>query len=181
MESEQIQQPNLPNLTTQETQRLRSDYPSIEHLEAGNVAAWLVERQEQLLVRAKDERTGMNLAKLITLAGGTVGAICYATSPLAPIGALLAGVGYIWAVAQDMNDSHQFAPIPFVRGSFIDFLEAMGDKDARVEWFANQNELVDLMFHLEPFERYEFGMLKEHAHVLSEYLVRVESGKRFYA
>lgn len=37
------------------------------------------------------------------------------------------------------------------------------------------------MFHLEPFERYEFGMLKEHAHVLSEYLVRVESGKRFYA
>ena len=181
MESEQIQQPNLPNLTTQETQRLRSDYPSIEHLEAGNVAAWLVERQEQLLVRAKDERTGMNLAKLITLAGGTVGAICYATSPLAPIGALLAGVGYVWAVAQDMNDSHQFAPIPFVRGSFIDFLEAMGDKEAREEWFANQNELVDLMFHLEPFERYEFGMLKEHAHVLSEYLVRVDSGKRFYA
>jgi hypothetical protein len=174
-------QQQLPNLTTQETQRLRSDYPSIEHLEAGNVAAWLVERQEQLLVRAKDERTGMNLAKLITLAGGTVGAICYATSPLAPIGALLAGVGYIWAVAQDMNDSHQFAPIPFVRGSFIDFLEAMGDKEARGEWFANQNELVDLMFHLEPFERYEFGMLKEHAHVLSEYLVRVEPGKRFYA
>jgi hypothetical protein len=123
----------------------------------------------------------MNLAKLITLAGGTVGAICYATSPLAPIGALVAGVGYIWAVAQDMNDSHQFAPIPFVRGNFIDFLSAMGDKQARVEWFANQNELVDLMFHLEPFERYEFGMLKEHAHVLSEYLVRVEPGKRFYA
>jgi hypothetical protein len=178
--SEEIQQ-QFPSLTTQETQRLRSDYPSIEHLEAGNVAAWLVERQEQLLVRAKDERTGMNLAKLITLAGGTVGAICYATSPLAPIGALVAGVGYIWAVAQDMNDSHQFAPIPFVRGNFIDFLEAMGDKDARVEWFTNQNELVDLMFHLEPFERYEFGMLKEHAHVLSEYLVRVEPGKRFYA
>ncbi len=174
-------QQQIPNLTTQETQRLRSDYPSIEHLEAGNVAAWLVERQEQLLVRAKDERTGMNLAKLITLAGGTVGAICYATSPLAPIGALVAGVGYIWAVAQDMNDSHQFAPIPFVRGNFIDFLSAMGDKQARVEWFANQNELVDLMFHLEPFERYEFGMLKEHAHVLSEYLVRVEPGKRFYA
>jgi hypothetical protein len=29
---------NLPVLATQETQRLRSDYPSIEHLEAGNVA-----------------------------------------------------------------------------------------------------------------------------------------------
>jgi hypothetical protein len=149
----------LPNLTTQETQRLRSDYPSIEHLEAGNVAAWLVERQEQLLVRAKDERTGMNLAKLLTITGSVVGAVCYATSPLAPIGALIAGVGYIWVVAQDINDSHQFAPIPFVRGNFIDFLEAMGDKQAREQWLANQNELVDLMFHLEPFERYEFGML----------------------
>jgi hypothetical protein len=178
--SEEIQQ-QFPSLTTQETQRLRSDYPSIEHLEAGNVAAWLVERQEQLLVRAKDERTGMNLAKLLTLAGGTVGAICYATSPLASIGALVAGVGYIWAVAQDMNDSHQFAPIPFVRGNFIDFLSAMGDSEAREEWLASSNELVDLMFHLDPFERYEFGMLKEHAHVLSEYLVRVDSGKRFYA
>jgi hypothetical protein len=180
MESEQIQQ-ILPSLTTQETQRLRSDYPSIEHLEAGNVAAWLVERQEQLLVRAKDERTGMNLAKLITLAGGAVGAICYATSPLAPIGAIVAGVGYIWAVAQDLNDSHQFAPVPFVRGNFFEFLSAMGDKEAREEWFQNSNELVDLMFHLNPFERYEFGMLKEHAHVLAEYLSKVESGKRFYA
>lgn len=171
----------LPTLTTQETQRLRSDYPSIEHLEAGNVAAWLVERQEQLLIRAKDERTGMNLAKLLTIAGGAVGAVCYATSPLAPIGALVAGVGYIWSVAQDMNDSHQFAPIPFVRGNFLEFLSAMGDKDARDEYFASQNELVDLMFHLDPFERYEFGMLKEHAHVLSEYLVKIEPGKRFYA
>jgi hypothetical protein len=40
----------LPSLTTLETARLREDYPSIEHLEAGNVAAWLVERTDQLLV-----------------------------------------------------------------------------------------------------------------------------------
>lgn len=172
---------NLPVLTTQETQRLRADYPSIEHLEAGNVAAWLVERQEQLLVRARDERTGMNLAKLITLTGGAVGAVCYATSPLALIGAALAGVGYVWAIAQDLNDSHQFAPVPFVRGNFIDFLQAMGDRDAREEWFANQNELVDLMFHLSPFERYEFAMLRENVHKLSDFLTGVEAGKRFYA
>jgi hypothetical protein len=172
---------NLPALTTVETQRLRSDYPCIEHLEAGNIAAWLVERQEQLLVRAKDERTGMNLAKLITLTGGAIGAVCYATSPLALIGATLAGVGYVWAVATDLNDSHQFAPIPFVRGNFIDFLQAMGDRDAREEWFASQNEIVDLMFHLSPFERYEFAMLKENVHKLSDFLVGVEAGKRFYA
>jgi hypothetical protein len=171
----------LPVLTTQETQRLRSDYPSIEHLEAGNVAAWLMERQEQLLVRAKEERTGMNIAKLITLTGGVVGAVCYATSPLALIGGTLAGAGYIWAVARDLNDSHQFAPLPFIRGNFIEFLSAMGDKEAREEWFASLHELVDLMFHLSPIERYEFGMLKTFIPNLTDFLTGVEGGKRFYA
>ncbi|HEY9610422.1 hypothetical protein [Allocoleopsis sp.] len=172
---------NLPTLTTEETQRLRSDYPCIEHLEAGNVASWLMERQEQLLVRAKDERTGMNIAKLITLTGGVVGAVCYATSPLALIGGTLAGAGYIWAVARDLNDSHQFAPLPFIRGNFIEFLSAMGDKEAREEWFASQNELVDLIFHLNPIERYEFGMLKTFIPNLTDFLSGVEGGKRFYA
>jgi hypothetical protein len=172
---------NLPTLTTEETQRLRSDYPCIEHLEAGNIASWLMERQEQLLVRAKDERTGMNIAKLITLTGGVVGAVCYATSPLALIGGTLAGAGYIWAVARDLNDSHYFAPLPFIRGNFIEFLSAMGDKEAREEWFASQNELVDLMFHLSPIERYEFGMLKTFIPNLTDFLSGVEGGKRFYA
>ncbi|MBD0343534.1 MAG: hypothetical protein ICV63_01595 [Coleofasciculus sp. Co-bin14] len=172
---------NLPTLTTPETQRLRSDYPCIEHLEAGNVASWLMERQEQLLIRAKDERTGMNLAKLITLTGGAVGAVCWATSPLALIGGTLAGVGYVWAVARDLNDSHQFAPLPFIRGNFVEFLSAMGDSDAREEWFASQNELVDLMFHLSPIERYEFGMLKQFIPNLTDFLSGVEGGKRFYA
>lgn len=172
---------SIPALTTEETQRIRQDYPCIEHLEAGNIAPWLVERQDQLLVRARDERTGMNLAKLITLSGGAVGAICYATSPLALIGAAIAGVGYIWAVAQDANDTHQFAPIPFIRGNIIEFLSAMGDTAAREEWFANQNELVDLMNHLPPLERYEFGMLKGHTHTLANFLSGVDAGKRFYA
>jgi hypothetical protein len=172
---------NLPTLTTPETQRLRSDYPCIEHLEAGNVAAWLMERQEQLLVRARDERTGMNLAKLITLTGGAVGAVCWATSPLGLIGGSLAGVGYIWAVARDLNDSHQFAPLPFIRGNFIEFLSAMGDSQAREEWFASQNELVDLMFHLSPIERYEFTMVKTFIPSLTDFLSGVEAGKRFYA
>lgn len=171
----------IPVLTTEETNRLRADYPSIEHLEAGNIAPWLMERQDQLLVRAKDERAGMNLAKLITLAGGTVGAVCYATSPLALIGGVVAGVGYAWAIAQDLNDCHQFAPLPFVRGNFLEFLTAMGDKDARDEWFASQNEIVDLMNHLVPMERYEFGMLKVHAHTLTDFLGHVDAGKKFYA
>ncbi|AFY43657.1 hypothetical protein [Nostoc sp. PCC 7107] len=178
---EPLPQPTIPQITTRETARLRSDYPAIEHLEAGNVAAWLMERQDQLLVRSKNQRAEMNLAKLLTLAVGATGAVCYATSPLAPIGALIAGVGYVWAVAQDLNDSHQFAPLPFIRGNFWEFAIAMGDSEARADWFSQKNELVDLMLHLEPFERYEFGMLKQYLPTLSEFLTTVESGKRFYA
>ena len=171
----------IPQLTTKETARLREDYPCIEHLEAGNIASWFMERHDQLLIRAKDERVGMNLAKVITLAGGAVGAICYATSPLAPIGALIAGVGYVWAVVQDLNDSEQFAPMPFVRGNFFEFLAAMGDSEAREEWFSNKNEIIDLINHLEPLERSEFVMLRQFKNTLTDFMAQVEPGKRFYA
>ncbi|MEH2039215.1 hypothetical protein [Nostoc sp.] len=174
-------QQQIPILGTKETALLRGDYPSIEYLEAGNTASWLQERQDQLLVRAKDERNGMNLAKFITLATAATGAVCYATSPLAPIGAVLAGVGYLWSIVQDLNDTHQFAPIPFIRGDFFSFLSAMGDSAAREEYNANSNELADLMLHLEPMEKYEFAMLKQCSHVVCEYLNAVEPGKRFYA
>ncbi|MBW4565710.1 MAG: hypothetical protein KME32_32440 [Mojavia pulchra JT2-VF2] len=178
--SPDIHQP-IPQMATKETASLRADYPCIEHLEAGNIAPWLVERLDQLLVRAKTERAGMNLAKCVTLATASIGAVCYATSPLAPIGALVAGLGYAWSVVQDMTDSHYFAPIPFVRGNFLEFLAAMGDSEARAEWFAGSNEIVDLMNHLTPLERSEFVMLRQYTSTLTEFLTGVEAGKRFYA
>ena len=171
----------LPTLATKETAKLRDRYPSLEHLEAGNVASWLIERQDQLLCKAQRGRTEMNVAKLVTMAGTAIGAVCYATSPLAPIGALCAGVGYVWTLGQDINDSHQFAPIPFVRGDFFAFLSAMGDSEAREAWFEEQNELTDLILHLKLYERYEYVMLREFGSHLSAYLDQVETGKRFYA
>ncbi|BBD63438.1 hypothetical protein NIES2109_62880 (plasmid) [Nostoc sp. HK-01] len=173
--------PCVPQLATKETASLRADYPSIEHLEAGNIAIWLVERLEQLLSRAKTERAEMNLAKCVTLATASIGAVCYATSPLAPIGALVAGLGYAWSVVQDMTDSQCFAPIPFVRGNFLEFLSAMGDSEAREEWFSSRNEIVDLMNHLAPLEKSEFAMLRQYTSTLTDFLTGVEAGKRFYA
>ena len=179
--NQQIKPPQIPQLSTRETARLREDYPSIEHLEANNIASWLIERQDQLLVRAKYERAGMNLSKLITLSATAIGTICYATSPLAPIGAAIAGIGYLWAVAEDLNNSHFFAPIPFIRGNFLEFLSAMGDSQAREQWFSSKDEVADLMFHLEPFERYEFVMLRQFSNTLTDFLTIIEPGKRFYA
>ncbi|NJR17357.1 MAG: hypothetical protein HC785_17720 [Calothrix sp. CSU_2_0] len=173
--------PPVPQLTTPETARLRENYPSIEHLEAGNVAAWLQERQDQLLSRATEGRASMNLAKLITLAGGAVGAVCYATSPIAPIAALIGFGSYIWTVAKDNNATHKFAPVPFVRGSFWEFLSAMGDAEAREQWFDNQDDLLDLLSHMERMERTEYAMLREFKQELTDYLSIVDSGKKFYA
>jgi hypothetical protein len=170
-----------PKLTTPYTRRLRENYPSIEYLEAGHVASWLQERHDQLLCKSQKSRSEMNLSKLITLTGAIAGTICYATSPLATIGAIVSAVGYVWSLGLDLNDSHKFAPIPFVRDNIFDFLSAMGDAEAREDWLSQRNEIVDLMFHLELLERNEFAMLREMHSVLSEYLSQVEPGKRFYA
>lgn len=171
----------IPELTTKETQRLRLNYPSIEHLEAGHAASWLQERHDQLIVKAQKSRAEMNLSKLVTLAGTVVGVVCYATSPLATIGAIVSAVGYVWSIGLDLNDSHRFAPIPFVRDNILEFISAMGDAEAREDWLIQRNEIADLMFHLNLLERYEFAMLRESHSVLSEYLDQVEPGKRFYA
>lgn len=170
-----------PTLTTKETRRLRDKYPNLEFLEAGHVASWLQERHDQLLCKAQKSRSEMNLSKLVTIAGAIAGTICYATSPLATIGAIVSAVGYAWSVGLDLNDSHKFAPIPFIRDNVFDFLSAMGDSEAREDWLSQRNEIVDLMFHLELLESNEFAMLREMHSVLTEYLSQVEPGKRFYA
>jgi ABC-type uncharacterized transport system permease subunit len=87
----------------------------------------MIERQSQLMVRAKDERAGMNVAKLITLAGGG-GCYLLRNQPSRYCGGMVAGVGYVWAVAQDLKPDSQFAPIPFVRGNIVAFLSAMGTR-----------------------------------------------------
>jgi len=174
-------QSQIPKLETRETEGMRAEYPSLAHLEAGNCGAWMAERQDQLLVKARNERSDMNLSKTITLAALSFGTVCYAVSPLAPLGALVAGIGYAWAVAKDLNETHQFAPVPFVRGNFLEFLTAMGGKEDREDYFAARDDLVDLLHHLDPFEKIEYAMLREHMTVLTEFLTTVDPGKRFYA
>ena len=171
----------IPRLETKETRSLRDEYPAIAHLEAGNCGAWLSERLDQLLERAKSQSAKMNLSKMLTLAGTFSCAICYATTPLAIPGGILALIGYVWSLTSDLNNTRQFAPIPFVRGNFLEFLTAMGGKEEREDYFANMDDLVDLLNHLDPFERIEYAMLRTHGHVLTDFLQSLEAGKRFYA
>ena len=171
----------LPKLTTAQTERIRDGYPSIEHLEAGNVAPWLQERKEQLWEKAAELELGCNAAKSISLGVATIGSICYATSPFAPFGAAIAGISYIWTLFEDTNQTKKFAPIPFIKGNFIDFLNALGDAGLREEYFAAANNEAETLLHLPLSQQKEYLLLFEHFEKVTDYLEGTQPGKCFYA
>jgi hypothetical protein len=53
------------------------------------------------------------------LASG-IGAVCYAVNPLAIVGGLIGGAAWLWFVVEHSNRTKEIAPIPFVRGNFIE-------------------------------------------------------------
>ncbi len=171
----------LARLETPQTAYLLSQFPEVEYLEAGHVAEWLSTRKDQLLILAKEERIGSSLAKTISIATAAIGAVCYATSPLAPLGAVLGVAGYIWAQVTDSSHTHTFNPIPFIRGGVLDVIGSMGHSEARKEFISGYDEFDQLREYLAPVERQEYQMLRGHMALITEYLNQIESGKRFYA
>lgn len=172
-------EPYIPQLTTPQTEIIRSSYPNIEHLEAGNIAIWLQERRDQLWQQAKDIETSSDTAKVINLGVAAVSSVMLATSPFAPIAATLAGIGYIWTVVQDYHQTKQFIPLPLVRGNFFDFLSSMGDADERSSYSVN-HELETMKF-LNRDEQIEYAMLHGHFEFIVHSLGQVLAGKRFHA
>ncbi len=174
-------EPAKPTFTTPQTQKLRNEYPEIEQLESGDIGAWLQERKEQLWEKATELEFGCNAAKSISLAVAGVGTICYATSPFAPIGAAVAGIAYVWTLFEDTNHTKKFAPVPFIKGNFLEFLNAMGDAGARDEYFSSQNSDAETLLHLDKPEQKEYLFLYESFEKVTNYLENTEPGKRFYA
>ncbi|BAZ37477.1 hypothetical protein NIES4101_33990 [Calothrix sp. NIES-4101] len=168
-------------LETPQTAYLISQFPEVEYLEAGHIAEWLSTRKDQLLILAKEERIGSSLAKTISIATAAIGAVCYATSPLAPLGAVLGVAGYVWAQITDSSNTHTFNPIPFIRGGALDVIGSLGHSEARKEFIAGYDEFDQLKDYLAPVERHEYQMLRGHMALVTEYLSQIDSGKRFYA
>ncbi|RAM48133.1 MAG: hypothetical protein C6Y22_29515, partial [Hapalosiphonaceae cyanobacterium JJU2] len=73
----------------------------------------------------------------------------------------------------------EIAPLPFVRGNFIDAMARMGDFDARQEYQANH--LANTVQFLERSEAEEYAFLHAQFENISQYLSQVDPGKRFYA
>ncbi|RAM48178.1 MAG: hypothetical protein C6Y22_29230, partial [Hapalosiphonaceae cyanobacterium JJU2] len=87
---------NIPKITTKETEYLRNQYPCLSYLEAGNIVEWLQERQDQLFEKAKEAENEADFARVFGLLAGGIGLVCYAVNPLAILGGLIGGGGWVW-------------------------------------------------------------------------------------
>jgi hypothetical protein len=171
----------IPRLETKQTASVRSEYPLVEYLESGQIADWLKERKDQLLVFAREERVGVAISKTVGVAATLAGFVFHATSPLAPIGGLLGAVGYLWAQIRDTQYTHTFSPIPFVRGNLLDTVGSFGHSEARKELISNWDEFEQLKGYLPPTEQHEYTMLRQHFITVTDIIKRIEPYKRFHA
>lgn len=169
----------IPRITTRETEQLRSAYPSLSHLEAGNVAEWLTERKDQLLIQAQTSEAKADTTRVLGLAATGIGTICYAINPFMLIGGMIGGAAWLWFVIDHYNRTKEIAPLPFVRGNFLDAIARMGDADLRGD---EQNHLAETIKFLPRVDATEYVFLhSDYFETMVDYLAQVEAGKRFYA
>ncbi|MCC5604837.1 hypothetical protein [Nostoc favosum] len=174
-----MQSNNIPKITTKETEHLRSQYPNLSHLEAGNIAQWLQERKDGLFEMARASENEADMTRVLGLLAGGIGAVCYAVNPLAIVGGLIGGAAWLWFVVEHSNRTKEIAPLPFVRGNFVDALARAGDYDTRSNYQADH--LANTVKFLERHEAEEYTFLHAEFENIGQYLTQVEPGKRFYA
>ncbi|MBW4565198.1 MAG: hypothetical protein KME32_29715 [Mojavia pulchra JT2-VF2] len=174
-----MQSNNIPKITTKETEYLREQYPNLSHLEAGNIAQWLQERKDGLFEMARASENEADMTRVLGLLASGIGAVCYAVNPLALVGGLIGGAAWLWFVVEHSNRTKEIAPLPFVRGNFIDALALLGDYDARSNYQADH--LANTVKFLERHEAQEYTFVYAEFENIVQYLTQVEPGKRFYA
>ncbi|MBN3887634.1 MAG: hypothetical protein HWQ43_00125 [Nostoc sp. JL31] len=174
-----MQSNNIPKITTKETEHLRESYPSLSHLEAGNIAQWLQERKDGLFKMARASENEADMTRVLGLLASGIGAVCYAVNPLAVVGGLIGGAAWLWFVVEHSNRTKEIAPLPFIRGNFIDALTRAGDYDARSNYQADH--LANTVKFLERQSAEEYAFLHAEFENIVQYLTQVEPGKRFYA
>jgi hypothetical protein len=87
----------------------------------------------------------------------------------------------LWFIVEHHARTKEIAPLPFVRGNFLDALSRAGDYDARQNYQADHlaNTIKFLPRH--DAEEYVFLYSDQNFERITDYLTQVEPGKRFYA
>ena len=76
---------------------------------------------------------------------------------MALVGGLIGGAAWLWFVVEHSNRTKEIAPIPFVRGNFIDAVARAGDYDNRSNYQADH--LANTVKFLERHEAEEYAFL----------------------
>lgn len=174
-------QPAIPKITTRETDRLRDQYPNLSHLEAGLVAEWLQERKDQLFEQARGVENAADTTRVLSLAAASIGTVCYAVNPFMLVGGMIGGAAWLWFVVEHYTRTKEIAPLPFVRGNFLDAMSRAGDYDARNSYQVNHQANTIKFLRRHDAEEYVFLYSENNFELITQYLSQVEPGKRFYA
>ena len=123
-----------------------------------DVEEWVSQREELLLYTANELKNGGSIAKTLGLGGIAIGLILGGVNPLAPLAALLGGIGYLGAVLTDKAITNQFALMPFMRGDLSDKLATTFNADLRIN-VEKGSEIEELKRYLPSDEAFELVML----------------------
>lgn len=100
------------------------EYAPIELLERGDTDIWLRRRGDILKTQSKETALECEASKIVTL-GAFAGAAIMSANPLAWIGLLIAGSGYVYTLFQERQDLGVVHPVPLYRGKLGNILAFM--------------------------------------------------------
>jgi hypothetical protein len=149
------------------------EYAPIELLERGDTDIWLRRRGDILKTKSKETALECEASKIVTL-GAVAGAAIMSANPLAWIGLLIAGSGYVYTLFQERQDLGVIHPVPLYRGKLGNIFAFMEGEETE-----KQPSFMDEIAYLSSAEKAEAVLIRGRLSELSRLLKIAPPKARF--
>ena len=149
------------------------EYAPIELLERGDTDIWLRRRGDILKTKSKETALECEASKIVTL-GAVAGAAIMSANPLAWIGLLIAGSGYVYTLFQERQDLGVVHPVPLYRGKLGNIFAFMEGEETE-----RQPSFMDEIAYLSSAEKAEAVLIRGRLSELSRVLKIAPPKARF--
>jgi hypothetical protein len=149
------------------------EYAPIELLERGDTDIWLRRRGDILKTKSKETALECEASKIVTL-GAVAGAAIMSANPLAWIGLLIAGSGYVYTLFQERQDLGVIHPVPLYRGKLGNIFAFMEGEETE-----RQSSFMDEIAYLSSAEKAEAVLIRGRLSELSRLLKIAPPKARF--
>ncbi|HEY9612537.1 hypothetical protein, partial [Allocoleopsis sp.] len=149
------------------------EYAPIELLERGDTDIWLRRRGDILKTKSKETALDCEASKIVTL-GAVAGAAIMSAHPLAWIGLLIAGFGYVYTLFQERQDLGVVHPVPLYRGKLGNIFALMEGEETE-----RQPSFMDEIAYLSCAEKAEAVLIRGRLSELSRLLKIAPPKARF--